>query len=269
MTNIRAIAAVACGMPFSGTTYLSRLMCAHPLIDSGFECGLLFGNRPQDFPDTGRYYRWMTDPNPPYNWLFDEEELTDICQSQDFYQAYAKMVQYCHLFKGDKQYVIDKTPAYVYELIEVMHKLPETPVVVVQKNALDQYYSFKKREMGIGFFKKKYADAKEQLYRIKQTESLQGRLLILQFDDLERDMLQGYQQIIEHIARFHQGIQFDEKQLPQVVESMDSDIKGRKKLRRRFSHQAEKEALEEVVNENEIKQIEELVLELEHLDIQL
>ena len=77
--NQHKLAAVVCGIPFSGTTYLSRMITSHPLIDSGFECGLLFGESPKEFSKKApKFYKWMMSNEVPYNWKLSNKFLFGI-----------------------------------------------------------------------------------------------------------------------------------------------------------------------------------------------
>lgn len=252
------LAAVVCGMPFSGTTYLSRMISAHPLIDSGFECGLLFGNTPKQFPESGRYYEWMMDLKPPYNWNLTQEQLDEVCHAASFGEAYAKIVQHCHLFQGSKELVLDKTPAYIYQLKEVMNKVQNVPFVITQKAPLNQYYSFKKRDQSLDFFLDRYAVSKQAIDEVLADSELRDRLLVMQFADLVEMPGKSYRKIMQFIGRFVSDVAFDKEQVPQLNASLKSDMKGKKKLRQTFSVEQEQELLRKALTPKEIETVTQL-----------
>ena len=257
----QSLVAIVCGMPFSGTTYLSRLICAHPAIESGFECGMLFGKSPGDFKSTGRYYEWMMDHKPPYNWKLNQEQLDEVCADADFQAAYAKIVEHCELFNGEKQFILDKTPAYVYKLKEVMTKTPGVPVILVKKETMHQAYSFKKRKQSMDFFVSRYKAAELSKEETMADASLRKRILIIDFQDLIAYPGKSYRKIISFIARFNPSIEFNTDQIPELSKSLKADMQGNKKLRKTYSLEDEYERMKAALDENEMNIVTQLMQE--------
>ncbi len=253
------LAAVVCGMPFSGTTFLSRLICAHPAIDAGFECGLLFGKAPKNFPESGRFYEWMMDKKPPYNWKLTQGQMDEICAQPNFYDAYSLIVQYCHLFQdNEKRFVLDKTPAYVYQLKQTMRKVPETPFIVIQKEKLHQYYSFKKRDQSMTFFEERFVSSAQAISEAEALPGLSRRLLVLPFEEVVTYPAKTYRKIINFLERFNEKIRFEKSQVELLNKSLKEDMSGKKKLRKRFSMEDERNKLFQTLSDQEIKYVETL-----------
>ena len=254
----KSLAAIVCGMPFSGTTFLSRLICAHPKIDAGFECGMLLGKSPKNFPEAGRFYDWMMDKRPPYNWNLTKEEMDDICSSPTFDKSYDRIVDHCHLFQGDVKYVLDKTPVYVYLLKSIMRRMPETPVIVIEKEKLNQYYSFKKRDQSLDFFEERYVNSQQAIDEVLAKRGLKKRLLRLPFEEAVNSPAKTYRKVINFINRYNPDIAFEKSQVALLKESMKEDMKGKKKLRTEYSIEDERQKMLNALSDEERTRIEKL-----------
>lgn len=235
-----SIIGVACGMPFSGTTYLSRIICSHPKIDSGFECGLLFEQSPKFFSKREKFYNWMMSDQKPYNWKLSKEEMQYICDTDDFYEAYSRIVEKCHLFKKPNiDLIIDKTPAYIYRLMNIMKKLPQTPFILIKKNIEFQYSSYKNRGRSLEEFENLYRKQHNVVNRVKNRPILNKRLLVLDFHEVQTDLEKTINTIFRFIQEYSE-IEFNPKMIPSMIESINSDVKSnQKKLRKKFDYNTE------------------------------
>ncbi len=249
----KALTAIVCGMPFSGTTFLSRLICSHPAIDAGFECGLLFGNKPLNFPESGRFYNWMMDTRPPYNWKLTQKQLDEVCAAESFEAAYGKIVEHCHLFDGSVKFVLDKTPAYVYSLKKIMRRVTDVPVVIIEKDKMHQYYSFKKREQTREFFEERYKSSQRSISEVEGIPGLRRRILRLKFNEVVTKPAPTYRRIINFIHRFNPEVQFEKEQVKILQQSLRQDMKGAKKLRSEYSIEDEKVKMEKALTPDEME----------------
>ncbi len=130
------------GMEHSGTTYLSNLLKCHPQIAGGFEGGMLLASQPNQFPSIEPFYKWML-KKPPVQWGLSQNDLNQICNSATWPEMYQKIRSSSPLFQNN-EILLDKTPAYMPVLDQVMQKL-DAKCVVIFKNTCYQYTSYKKR----------------------------------------------------------------------------------------------------------------------------
>jgi len=253
------LVAVLCGMPFSGTTFLSRILCSHHQIESGFECGMLFEDSPKEFINRKKFYSWMMSHERPYNWKLTKEEMTYITNTDSFYEAYARIVEKCHLYNSETNLIIDKTPAYCYRLRNVMTKVEHTPFIVVRKNVGFQFHSYKSRGKNIEEFEDLYLKHKRSIDRAVALPILNKRLLIINFEDLQVDLAGSIKKIFQHIIKFNE-IDFNaEEMIDKMIESINSDIKSnQKKLRKKFNFNEVRENYLSTFDEKELKVINKL-----------
>jgi len=259
MKNNENLVAVVCGMPFSGTTFLSRIISSHPSIDSGFECGMLFEESPKLFKNRKKFYSWMMSHERPYNWKLTEAQMEEICDTDDFYEAYARIIKHCHLYSEKVNLIVDKTPAYIYRLRSIMTKVSKTPVILVVKNPDFQYHSYKNRGRTIEEFKDLYEKQMSSINRVLNRPILKEKLLIINYFDLQNDLPQSIEKIFNHINKFHE-VNFDkEKMLNDMLESINSDINSnQKKLRKRFDFKETLNSYKEDFTKEENEILDEL-----------
>jgi len=254
------LVAVLCGLPFSGTTFLSRIICGHMRIDSGFECGLLFEESPRHFINRKKFYNWMMSHERPYNWKLTSEEMSYICDTENFYESYSRIVQKCHLFRGAKNKIVDKTPAYIYRLRNTMVKVDETPFIVIRKQPHFQYYSYKNRGKSIDQFISLYQKQNKSLERIINRPILNKRLLIVEFEDLNQNIERTIDIIFNHIKQFSQ-INYDSSlMMNDIIKSTQNDINSnKKKLRKKFDYTKEINSFEKSLSLIELKKLGSLI----------
>lgn len=236
------LVAVLCGMPFSGTTFLSRIICGHKKIDSGFECGMLFEESPREFIKRKKFFGWMMSHERPYNWKLTEEEMSYICDTEDFYEAYSRITEKCHLYSEDVNRIVDKTPAYIYRLRGIMTKVDRTPFIVVQKDPDFQYSSYKNRGRTLEEFSELYKKQMESIHRVQNRPVLNKRLLVINFRDLNENLEESIEKLFAHIQKFT-TLKYDhESMVDSIIKNTTLDIKSnRKKLRKKFDYHKEKE----------------------------
>lgn len=254
------LAAVVCGMPFSGTTYLSRIITSHAKIDAGFECGLLFGENPSDFKNAApKFYEWMISEEHPHNWKLSAEQMREICDVDNFYKGYENIVSKCHLFKGEKSYVLDKTPAYIYNLTNIMRKVPETPFVVIRKNIFLQYHSYKKRNIPLEEFVESYKIYYESLNRALALP-LRKRLLVLEFEETMKYQGKTFIKVFKFLNKFNSNISFSTDLFAEMKSKLQKDIDSKnKKLRKKFDFAKELISCKKDISESEIQILEEFI----------
>jgi hypothetical protein len=263
MSNIqkRSLVAVVCGMPFSGTTFLSRIICSHPLIDSGFECGILFEHSPREFKSRIKFYNWMKSYDPPYNWKLSEEDMLYITDTDNFYEPYDRIVERCHLFKdNDKQFIVDKTPAYIYKLARTMRKVPDTPFIIIKKPLHFQYKSYKARGQSIDKFLNLRDKYNRAITNVLDRPKLKRRLLIVDFDELNQDISATVETIFSFIENF-QPIGFSTNMIPLVLSNLENDItSNKKKLRKKYNYSSSRNEREFGFTQEEISKLNQFAL---------
>ena len=236
------LVAVLCGMPFSGTTFLSRIICGHKQIDAGFECGMLFENTPREFNKRKKFYNWMMSLDRPYNWKLSVTEMLYVCDTDNFYESYDRIVEKCHLYNDEVNRIIDKTPAYIYRLRNIMTKVDRTPFIVIQKDPDFQYYSYKNRDRTLDEFTELYKKQIESLNRVMNRPILNKRLLVINFKDLNEQLEESIKKIFNHIQKFTSLEYSHDLMLDEIINNTTLEIKSnQKKLRKKFNYEKEKQ----------------------------
>ena len=237
--NEKGLVGIVCGMPFSGTTYLSRMIASHPLINTGFECGLLLRDSPQKFSETGRYYNWMMDQNPPHNWNLSTSDMELISKQETFHEAYEKIVEHCHLFDQEVRYIVDKTPSYVYDLKNIMMRVPNVPVFVVQKDPLHQFYSFKKREKSYDFFVNRMVRFRNSMSEVVSDSNLNKRLVVIDFRTMLQERGKTYRKCIQRINQWNGNLIFESLQVNDMNLILRKNTQEKMKLRKKYDFELE------------------------------
>ncbi len=117
--------ALVCGFEKSGTTLLNEILRRHPALDSGFECGMLLGNSPRDFPGIQPYFTFFRD-----KWRVSREDMDWICDTDDWSSCYARIRERSPVIEDKSVSLFDKTPIYMKHLPEVLARMPDIPCVV-------------------------------------------------------------------------------------------------------------------------------------------
>ncbi len=163
-TKSAPLIAIVTGMQHSGTTILSQAIAAHPNINCGFECGLLLADTPANYCHIEPWYTWLQQVNSKHLWSITKNK-DDICKTTSWMEAYNKIMQLSPLFTTE-EYILDKTPQYIYQLPEVIKKVPNTPIIIIYKEPISLYQSWKKRALENNKSKSNY---KQQPTNLLQT----------------------------------------------------------------------------------------------------
>ena len=148
--------AVVSGMPHSGTTYLSQLICENTdIANCAFECGvLLASNSPRDFSSVSPFYDWLCMPVESGQWGLSKNDRDWACDTDSWEEFYQRLALKSPIVETD-QYILDKTPAYCYSLEAIMQKVPDTHFFISIKDPHSHYCSFKKRNIPLSIFIRK------------------------------------------------------------------------------------------------------------------
>lgn len=119
---------LVCGLEHSGTTMVSDLFREHPSTESGFECGVLLCNSPQEF----KTYKPFCD-HMEVGWGITAQDLIDCCDTDKFSEFYSRLFAKSSLIKQNNASIIfDKTPRYITEIKEVQAKVNLPAIAVIK-----------------------------------------------------------------------------------------------------------------------------------------
>jgi hypothetical protein len=120
---------IVCGLEHSGTTLASDLFREHPACDSGFECGVLLADTPQEFQHFPPFYNNMLK-----GWGLQKEELAESCQTDsynDFYEAIMRKSR--TLIPKKATIIFDKTPRYITRISHIL-STTRIPIIAMIKD---------------------------------------------------------------------------------------------------------------------------------------
>lgn len=150
------LAVIITGMEHSGTTFLANILNnSIPNAGGGFECGLLLSKySPKNFVRVQPFYDWFCLPQDIGHWGFSKVQREHIISTNSWNEAYSRLRDtYSEKHQFSIDLVIDKTPAYCYNLKKVLNRTSEQiPVLVTIKNIYTLYFSFKKRNISFVCF---------------------------------------------------------------------------------------------------------------------
>lgn len=135
-----ALRAIVCGYERGGTTVLAALLRSHPALDSGFEGGFLLADSPRDFPGLEPYAS-----NASKTYRLDAAALADVCNTDDWFEIYARLANRSPVLKHPGIGVFDKAPRYLEYLDTVLAKVPGVPCVVLARDPLAVLHSWRTR----------------------------------------------------------------------------------------------------------------------------
>ena len=130
---------VICGLEHSGTTLVSDIFRQIPTVDSGFECGVLLGKAPREFPTVQPFFNNMLD-----GWKISEDAMNEVCKTDSFLDFYQGLYKQSSIFTPDIEHLFDKTPRYFQSLFECQEKVG-LPFVATYKDPRSVVYSDFKR----------------------------------------------------------------------------------------------------------------------------
>ena len=143
MENIKVLRAIVCGYERGGTTVLKQILCTHPKLNSGFECGLLLAPNPKDFllPNYGEFNQSLI----KNGWGINDADLEHICNAPNWNVAYLRLRERAHKIKKKDVLLVDKTPKYMKYLSDILVKFDEVKAIVIIKQPLGVIWSWIKR----------------------------------------------------------------------------------------------------------------------------
>jgi len=188
-------------MEHSGTTLLSQLLHAHPQVASGAECGILL-SKLHEFDRLDPFWGWMA-ARHSWGWGLNEDDRQALLGAQSYEEAYGILAvnkgkntldpDLRRLFLAS-DIIYDKTPAYVFQLANVLTKI-DVPCCVVVKSWREIYDSYcRKRSWEI---KKTALRYERMLDQVIAAKGLFGaRVLVI----LYRQLAKGNPAIMRAVA---------------------------------------------------------------------
>ena len=153
--------AIVTGLENSGTSVLSEFLMSVSHLYGGFECGLLLAKKPRQFRRIQPFFEWMIGHvSTTLHWGLTQEERDHMVQAPCLAEMYRRLRQQSPLFSvppNEHSWIIDKTPAYIYHLTDVITRAPGVPILISQKDDAQQFASFVKRTTA--------ADARQRMRR--------------------------------------------------------------------------------------------------------
>lgn len=156
---------IVTGMEHSGTTFLRSCLNQHPSVNSGFECGVLLCDTPRDLPKRRPFCNWYTAAWP--HWGLSPEQFAFCCDTDSFSDFYVRLKSVAPCME-ESEFLIDKTPAYVFCLDKVLAK-SDAKCLVIVRNIFPLYVSWKKRmspqRQALSVFALSHFEARYRLFR--------------------------------------------------------------------------------------------------------
>ena len=120
---------LVCGLEHSGTTMVSDLFREHPQVESGFECGVLLCERPQDFLTYEPFCNHMY-----VGWKIDQHDFSYACEASSFKLFYQRLFERSGIVKENNPTILfDKTPRYITQLGSVQSRF-DLPAIAIIKD---------------------------------------------------------------------------------------------------------------------------------------
>lgn len=144
---------IVTGLEHSGTTAISQLVMGAPNLYGAFETGALMADTPADF---ARVVPWFGQMSMSHRtslcYGVAPEDRETMLRAPCFARFYRLLRRFSPLYTGPnaRSWVVDKTPAYIYNLTAIMRKTPGVPVIVTQKSLAAQQLSYRKRRIQDG-----------------------------------------------------------------------------------------------------------------------
>lgn len=190
---------VICGIEHSGTTLVSDLFRQVPGLDSGFEVGVLLGERPADFRQMQPFAANMN-----AGWGITDADMDAICAAPTFEEFYRRLGAASTVIDKDGD-LFDKTPRYLNQLEECM-KRAQVPFIATYKDPRSIVFSDYQRA-GTEDFEGWYADYKRKkipymntLYRNHQAHRNNGQVAFASLEALSVNTEQTVRRIFEHVG---------------------------------------------------------------------
>jgi hypothetical protein len=172
---------IIAGMEHSGTTFLSQLIIANSnIINSGFECGVLLADSPREFYKILPFYNWMCQEG--HGWDLTEDKRNFVCDTDSFDEFYLRLIKESPLFQSGQSCILDKTPAYSYNLVDINKKNPNVPILVIIKDIETLWHSYSKRHIPFEEFVKRFLTFKKSLFDILKSKN--EKIKIIKLEDI-------------------------------------------------------------------------------------
>lgn len=191
---------IVCGVEHSGTTVFSDVIKRHPNLCGGFECGLLVADNPADFVNRPPWYEWLGRPTEDNHWGMPQEGIDAVTQAPDFGAAYRAIIDHSPLFADKaRDRVVDKTPFYVYYLLEMLPKVPSfVPCLVIEKSIENFWRSYKKRGKPVEAFCRGYLHYRNMLMHALHAYS--DRMYVVRYERYCREPVAVSRELFDYIG---------------------------------------------------------------------
>lgn len=128
---------IVCGFEKSGTTLVNEILRRHPELDSGFECGFLLADTPQQFASIQPYYSYFRKC-----WELSKDDMRYILDTPNWAECYRRARACSPVIKNKQSALFDKTPIYMQHLPDVLDKVVNVPCVVTVRDPRALFYSW-------------------------------------------------------------------------------------------------------------------------------
>ena len=160
------------------------------------------GNRPADILTLEPWNRWFTTPIEDGHWGLSEEAFRDVASAQDWGSAYGRIIEACPLFREGETLIVDKSPRYLQDLDVIMAKVPGTPCLVLEKDALLMYHSYQRR----GFDLKRFTDYFNQCQQALERAETSFEVKRISQQRLSENQSEVFEELCEML-----GLDYEEK----------------------------------------------------------
>lgn len=165
--------------------------CTHPDIASGVECGLLL-SQVNDYDQVQPWWGWLCSDGA-WDWCITAEDRDRLLSVGSYAEAYNVLARikganqqndYLRELFQSSTIIYDKTPAYVYQLPELIQKI-DAPFVVTLKSWEEIAHSYRKRGKRIRNIARKYRSMLRAV--IEAYAKAPARLLLVSYESLTKD----------------------------------------------------------------------------------
>jgi len=183
---------IVTGMEYTGMTYMSELIMSAPGYLGPFQTGFLLAITPPDIQQMEPYNEWLQRSEPRNEFFgLSPHEAQEVVQVDTVLGMYDYVVDHSPIFNDTHTHsFVDKTPAYIYQLPDVMKRAPSAKVVVCVKTWKEM------RESWIGKHGKSPQDFQDSyalyLEKVKEARALfPDRIYIVEYNSLFGKYLKG------------------------------------------------------------------------------
>lgn len=161
----------------SGTSLLRKMISLHPNIFGGLETHWFSDEFNND---------WQSGVSKRQQWLLEfydvsEEEAAVLrLEAQSSKEFFNSFMEFCSNRVGKKRWV-EKTPDNVFHISEIFSSWPKSNVLIMTRNLLDVYASWKKNDKGS---LKRFLQTVEEFNSTVGRFSMDPRVFIIRYSDL-------------------------------------------------------------------------------------